>query len=183
MPPSGAPVEITCIIMYNVPKKWVWTVAGILGGLIVLLVVFRIGMFVGEKQANFTERWGANYGRFFGEPRSGFFGEAQPGNGAPLHAFGNAGSVLSVASGSIVMETSDNVEKTVIVSSSTIIRDLASTVGIEDLRAGDPIVVIGDPGDNGAIDARLIRVFPSGSMPSFPGSSSGTPSFGMMPSR
>ena len=42
--------------------------------LIVFLLVFGAGMFVGEKKARFSYRWGENYQRNFAGPRGGFFG-------------------------------------------------------------------------------------------------------------
>ena len=142
--------------------KWFWIVVGGILEIILLLLVFRFGMVVGFQKANFNENWGRNYGRFFGEPRQGFF---TPDNGGIRSAFGNAGTVISVGSSTIVIKSNDNNEKTIAVTTSTVIRAGASTLSLGDIKVGDPLVAIGEPGQNGEIVAAFIRVFPSNPSP------------------
>ncbi|TSA44908.1 hypothetical protein D4R51_02855 [bacterium] len=143
----------------NVLKsKWLRITLVILGALVVLLIIFRLGMFVGEKRADFRNHWGENYGKFFGEPRRGFFGEL-PGGG-PRNPFGNAGTVLSVENNIIVTKGSDNSEKIIVVASSTVIMEREQAISVSDVRPGELIVAIGSPNEDGQIEAKFIRVFP-----------------------
>jgi hypothetical protein len=143
-------------------KKWTWLVIGIAAELILLIFVFRTGMMVGTRRAEFNMHWGENYGRFFGEPRRGFFPEFM--GGGMMNAFGNSGTVLKLQDNVIVMKGSDGNERTVSVSSSTDMRKGRQDIKISDIKIGEPIVVIGEPGENGQIEARFLRVF---SLPSF----------------
>jgi hypothetical protein len=143
----------------NVLKsKWLRFTLIILGVLVILLAVFRFGIFVGEKRADFRNHWGENYGRFFGEPRRGFFDEF-PGGG-PKNPFGNAGTVLSVRDNIIVAKGSDNSEKTIVVATSTVIMEREQTISVSDIKPGELIVAIGSPNESGQIEAKFIRIFP-----------------------
>lgn len=139
-------------------SKGVIITLGIVLGLIILFLVFRAGMFYGIKKSKFNLEWGRNYGRFFGEPRMNFFRESHPkermGN-----AFGNAGTILSVSSNSIVMQANDGNEKVINVDANTLIHFQRTNISIKDLKVGDKIIVIGEPKEDGTIQARLIRVF------------------------
>lgn len=139
--------------------KWLRLTLAIIGTLVILLAVFWFGMVIGEKMADFRNHWGENYGRFFGEPRSGFFGEL-PGGG-PENPFGNAGTVLSVQGNVIVTKGSDNNEKTIMVASSTVIREQSEAEILSDIKPGDLIVAIGAPNASGQIEASFIRIFPA----------------------
>ncbi len=140
-------------------KKWlIWTLIAV-GELALILLVFRVGEVIGVERANFNSGWAANYGRFFGEPRQGFFqavGELPP----PVPAFGNVGTVLSVGNNQLVMEDNSMNEKTVAVSSSTTIREGLNEIITSGIATGSQIIVIGVPNSQGQIVARFIRVFP-----------------------
>ncbi len=140
--------------------KWFWVVVGGILEIILLLLVFRFGVVMGIRKANFNENWGRNYGRFFGEPKPGFFVSFGGGSGL-RSAFGNAGTVISVGSSTIVIKSNDNNEKTIAVDTSTAIRAGASNATIGDIHVGDPLVVIGEPSSTGEIEAKLIRIFPA----------------------
>jgi hypothetical protein len=140
-------------------KKWLVWVLAAAGEIVVLLLVFRVGEVIGVNRANFNTEWGQNYGRLFGEPQRGFFnevGELPP----PIPAFGNAGTVLSVSGGSLVIQDNRLNEKTIVLSSSTTIREGANVITAAEIPAGAQIVVIGAPNGQGAITARFIRIFP-----------------------
>ncbi len=146
-------------------NKFKWA-AGIVVGLVVLLLVFWLGVQVGERREDFRNEWGKNYGRFFGEPRQGLFGEL-PGGG-PVNPYGNAGVVLNLSGNTIVIKGNDNVERTIVVSSSTVIREQAGNLDLGGIKPGDLMVAIGAPNGNGQIEARFIRVFPPMPAPSGP---------------
>ncbi|MGC9602928.1 MAG: hypothetical protein ABSF47_00435 [Minisyncoccia bacterium] len=147
-------------------SRWLRISVFTLLALIILLAVFWFGMVIGEKRADFKNNWGQNYGRFFGEPRHGFFGELP--SGGPGNPFGNAGTVLSVQGDTIVTKSSDNSEKTILVTSSTVIREQSEAEALSEIKPGDLIVAIGAPNASGQIEASFIRIFPAppnGSLP------------------
>ena len=136
---------------------------GIVIGVVLLIVIlfsFGAGMFVGYNKARFSYAWGENYERNFGGPHRGIFG-FMPGDGF-MNAHGTFGSVLNinVPSSTLIINGQDNIEKTVLVSSSTILREGRDAVQLSNLKVNDPVVVVGSPNDRGQIEAKLIRVLP-----------------------
>lgn len=140
----------------------------VIGALIVLLFVFKTGVFVGYKKAQFSYRWGENYHRNFAGPRGGFFGDFRrgPGDRDYINAHGTFGSIIKIdpATGSgqaatLIVKGSDNVEKTILVSDKTTITSRREAIKINDLKVDDRIVIIGSPNEQGQIEAKLIRVF------------------------
>ncbi len=143
-------------------EKWFRITLIAAATLVVLLLTFDFGLYIGEKKENFNHRWAENYGRLFGEPRPGFFpppSDASPA-GAEMRAFGNGGVVLKVGSDTLAIEGNNNNEKVIAVASSTAIRKLTSDIKLGDINPGDMVVVIGNPDSSGQIQAQFIRVFP-----------------------
>ncbi len=143
-------------------KKWLVWILVAAGELTLLLLVFRVGEVIGVNRANFDAAWEQNYSRFFGAPHpDGFleeFNELPP----PVPAFGNTGTVLSVAGGRLVIQDNHLNEKTVTISSSTTIRFGSGTITASQIPDGAQIVIIGAPNQQGEIVARFIRIFPNG---------------------
>ncbi len=54
----------------------------------------------------------------------------------------------------------DNLEKTIYISSRTIIRESRKVITSKILKVDDLVVAIGKPTDKGQIEAKLIRVIP-----------------------
>lgn len=134
----------------------------VLGAFIVLLLVFKAGVFVGYKKAQFSYRWGENYHRNFAGPRGGFFGDFGRDfgdRGDFINAHGTFGSVIKVDGNTIIVKDKDNVEKTVLISDNTVINKSRETIKVSDLKVDDSIVIIGSPNEQGQIEAKLIRVF------------------------
>ena len=132
-------------------------------GLVVLLLVFLAGSYIGERKAEYEYHWGENYGRFFGEPRGGFFPNFPGGENMPqptgMHAFGNGGVVLKVDGNNMAIKGNDNIEKVVAVDTSTVIRLEDQVITLSGIKPGDQVVVIGFPDNSGQILARFVRVF------------------------
>lgn len=134
---------------------------GAIGLLIVVLASFVIGVLVGYRKAGFSYSWDDHYERNFGGPsRSRPMGFLPEPGGEFMDAHGTAGPVLNVGSSTVVVNGRDGMEKTVRITSSTVIRDHRDTVDISKLSTNDRVVVIGSPNANGQIDAKLIRIFP-----------------------
>lgn len=138
-------------------SKKVRTILWILGGLILLFVVFGLGIAVGYQRAGFASGFDRNYFRiFFGGPPSGTVGMmASP---MPVAIHGVVGTVIDVGSSTISVMNQENNEQSIAISSGTVIRDGDDTVTIGDIAVGDQIAVIGGPNAEGQIGARFIRI-------------------------
>lgn len=134
----------------------------VLSALIVLLLVFKTGVFVGYKKASFSYRWGENYHRNFAGPRGGFFGNFKQSfsdKGDFINAHGTFGSVIKIDNNTVVVKDGDDIEKTVLVSNNTAINKGRETIKVSDLKVDDGVVIIGSPNEQGQIEAKIIRVF------------------------
>ena len=129
-----------------------------IGGLIIVLFVFKAGMMVGFQKANFSCRWSDNYHRNFGGPRGGFSGGL--GDKDFIEANGTVGQIIKIASSTLVVKGRGDVEKVVLVKDDTVINQLKETITIDNLKIDDMVVVIGEPNNDGQIEAKLIRVMP-----------------------
>lgn len=139
------------------------------GVVIIALVSFASGVLVGFKKARFSYKFGENYERnFIGGPFTGPMGMMGPrprgmmpdfeGRGF-RNAHGIAGDIISVADNKIIIKDREGQENTISVDDKTLIKRGQDTVSLNDLKNGERIVVMGRPGDNGTINADLIRVF------------------------
>jgi len=138
-----------------------------IGSLIVLLLVFGAGEFVGYRKARFSYSWGENYHRNFGGPRGGFFEWGRmpmsmmgPPSGDFIEGHGVFGSILKIDASTLLIKGEDNVERSVIVSDKTVITRGRSPMALGDLKVDDRVTVIGSPNAQGQIEAKFIRVFP-----------------------
>jgi len=140
------------------------------GGLAVIILIFGAGIFVGEMRARFSYRWAENYQRNFAGPRGGFLGGLPPfpPDSDFISSHGVFGQIISTKGGSasggkinsdLVIKGQNNVERIVLISSSTLIQKGRQTIKKDDLKVGDNITAIGSPNDQGQIEAKLIRVF------------------------
>ncbi len=147
-------MEIKKILESKTFKILTWLVAS----LIVLLLIFKLGMLVGERKAGFTYRWSENYHRNFAGPQGGFM----PGFSDRdfIEASGVFGQIIKIDGANLVVQGRDNVEKIVITNDQTTIERLKDTIKLTDLKVDDYIVVIGEPNDAGQIEAKFIRVMP-----------------------
>jgi len=142
----------------------------IIGAVILVLVSFAGGVAVGFHKARFSYKFGENYERnFVGGPFQGGPGMMEgwgprgmmrdfEGRGF-RNGHGLSGTIISVANSQIVLKDQNNQENTITVTDKTLIKQGRGTISVNDLKNGERIVVIGSPGDNGTINADLIRVF------------------------
>jgi hypothetical protein len=73
---------------------------------------------------------------------------------------GAAGKIIKISLPTITVATPDNFEKTIYISSSTLIREFKEIIASSSLKVDDIVVAIGVPKENGQIQAKLIRVMP-----------------------
>jgi len=143
--------------------------------LILMLVSFAGGLAIGFHKARFSYEFGKNYERnFVGGPfqdapgMMGGFGSRDMMRGFDGRGFRNAhgiaGTIISVANNQIVIKDRSGQENTISVGDKTLIKRGQDTISINDLKNDEQIVVIGRPGDNGTVNADLIRVFDKASM-------------------
>jgi hypothetical protein len=132
----------------------------IIGGIILTLVIFQAGMFVGERRAAFSYRFGDNYFRNFGEHegRHGALGIEREGKFPEAH--GAMGKILSITPPTLVTLGRDNIEKVILINDKTVIKHFRDEATLADLRVDDFIVVIGAPNDASQIAAKFIRILP-----------------------
>lgn len=138
-------------------SKIVRAILWVLGGLIVLVVVFGLGITVGYDRAGFASGFDRNYFRIF-------YG-AVPGDPAglmappmPVATHGVVGTVIDLGTSTISVKDQQGNEQSVAVSSDTDIRNGDENIMIGNVSVGDQIAVIGEPNSVGQIDARFIRI-------------------------
>ena len=135
-----------------------------IAGLIVLAFVFGLGIFVGTEKAEFSFKWADDYHKNFAGPQAGFLGNMM---GQDLtNGNGVFGQIIKINGETLVIKGRDNVEKNVLVSDKTTIVFQRKNIKLSDLKINESVVVIGDPDNNGQIQAELIRAMPSPSVPS-----------------
>ena len=129
---------------------------------VIVLIIFQAGMYVGLRKAGFSARLGDNFERNFRDPRGGgFMPRGFPGGvGMPI-GHGAVGEIVSIALPFVVVAGPDNLEKTLVVSTTTEIREFRNTIQANELAVGDFIIVLGTPNDEGQVNAKLIRLAPS----------------------
>lgn len=122
---------------------------------IILVVVFQAGVFVGFKKASFLYHSGDNYYRAFGKhPQSMMDGDDLPAS------YGAAGKIVKVNLPEIIIADRGNMEKTIILRDNTMIMQFREAASPSDIKQDDFAVVIGSPNSKSQIEAKLIRLFP-----------------------
>ena len=131
----------------------------IVGALFALLLVFKAGEYVGIKKASFSYNWGNNYYRnFMVRGRMGMNGGLRGEEFLMGHGVG--GPILKNASSTLIIQDRDGAEKVVLLSEGTLIKRFRDDVPASDLKPGEWVVVLGNPNEEGQIEARLVRVLP-----------------------
>jgi hypothetical protein len=140
-----------------------WIIVGLLA-IVAIVLVFGLGVFVGEKKAKFSYHWAENYHRMFAGPKAGFLGNLRMPPFPPFDEFieghGTFGEIIKIEGNNLVVKGRGNVEKAIVITEKTVIKSGREDIKFSDLKIGDMIVIIGSPNDKGQIEARLIRVFP-----------------------
>ena len=139
------------------------TSAALMRGMIAVLfalVIFWAGMAVGYRKAMFSFHWHSNYAQQFAADRSplGLPNDGDADNMPNPH--GAFGVIVSVQLPAIIIKGPAEAEKTVVVTDKTVVRSFHDQVASSTLAAGQGVVVIGDPDDQGRIVASFIRILP-----------------------
>ncbi len=132
---------------------------GILGGCIVVILIFNLGMLFEAERHGFERVPPFNHG-------PGSF--ATPFGMFPLpHEFiedghGAVGTLTNVALPLLTLQTRTGSSETILVSTSTIIHGEATSTT---LSQGEAVIVLGEPDTQGYIEAQLIRILPPMPLP------------------
>lgn len=162
--------------MKQIVESRYFKVAAITSGVfMVALLSFAVGVRVGLHKAQYSYAWGENYERNFGmgfgnnrggerdDDRMLFPGRMMGGRDISGQDFRNAhgisGTILSITGNNIVVTDRAGRENTIAISDKTVIKNGRNTETLSDLTANDQVVVVGNPGDTGVVNADLIRVF------------------------
>ncbi len=139
----------------------------IIGGLVVMLLIFGAGMAVGYRRGIFASRFGQDYYINFRGPVSGV--GMMMGGAPPLNQHGTVGTVIDITSSTIDTKDPNGNEEFIAIDGNTVIREMNRTISLSDINPGDGIAVIGEPNGSGQILARFIRIFTgSSSLPEMP---------------
>lgn len=123
-----------------------------------MIVIFATGVWVGQERAQFSFAWAENYHNNFGGPKKGMLKNFPMSDYTNSH--GVFGTVLSVDETSLVVAGDDSKEKTIVVNANTNLVDSKGKIMLPAIDAGDTVVVIGSPNNQGQIKAEFIRVLP-----------------------
>lgn len=144
----------------------------VIGTVVVALVIFQAGIFVGFHKAAYSYGWGERYYKTFGERgehgRRGMMDPYRMGRGLS-NSHGTIGEIISIALPTIIIEDQDRIEKTVVLMDDTMIRSFRNELQPSELRVGDSVVIIGAPNEQAQIEARLIRIMPPIPVPALVG--------------
>ncbi len=141
-------------------KKFIIVIAGFFS-LALLTGIFGLGVAVGYQKANFSYAWGENYHRNFGGPKGGFVHDFSRNFGDKdfINGHGIFGQIIKIDDNMIIVKGKDGVEKPVIISDKTTVNKWRESIKISDLKVDDQIIIIGDPNEQGQIEAKFIRIF------------------------
>jgi hypothetical protein len=132
----------------------------IIGGLFVFSVIFQLGVFVGYHKANYAHNFSDSYRKNFRGEKGGSFGSMMRGNNLPT-AHGAFGTVLTTTLPTFIIEDKDGLEKSILILSSTIIKNISGNASSSSITPNNLIMVLGDPNASGQIEAKLIRIMPN----------------------
>lgn len=143
--------------------------------IIILISIFAAGELIGFKKAEFSYRWNNNYEKNFIGSRSGFGGPMGEMMGTPfdlrsknlMGSYGTFGIVIKINNSSptpsILVQDQNKTEKIIVITKNTTINKFRDVITVENINVNDRVVIIGSPDNFGQIEAKLIRVMPSGS--------------------
>jgi|GEM_PF-349965 len=138
-------------------------VSVVLAVVAVVLLIFGLGMVIGETKAKFSYRWAESYHKNFAGPRGGFLGNWRDfGRDDFISGHGTFGLIVEINGNSLAIKGAGDLERIVLITEETKIFSGKKEIGADGLRVDDKIVVIGPQNDQGQINARLIRLFSSG---------------------
>jgi hypothetical protein len=130
----------------------------IIGAILVALIVFQAGIFVGYRIAAFSINWDNAHNGNARDPRSIFAPFSRDADDMNPH--GTIGEIISIQLPEIMVKGSSGNETIVLIASTTSIRNMRNQASASDLKIGMQIVTVGTPDEQGQIHATFIRIIP-----------------------
>ena len=131
-----------------------------IGILVVALLIFQAGEFIGYRKAKFSYRLGE---RFY-HNAYGKYSRRSPSTVRMIEdlseADGATGKIIEIDLPNIIVEGRDGVEKIILIKDYTVIRLRREVLKSTDLKVDDSIMVIGSPNNETEIEAKFIRLLP-----------------------
>ncbi len=144
-----------------ITSKAVQIVLGVLIVLLLLCLAFLAGVKTNERRTRHFSNWCDHYPDMLKPHRgSKTLIPAPPHRPMPLPN-GVFGRILSATGTNFMIEGQDQFEQNVLITSSTVLRVDRGTASLGDLRPDREVGVFGLPNEQGQIEARLIRLFPT----------------------
>jgi hypothetical protein len=149
-----------------VKSKTFKAIISIIGVLIIVLIIFKLGMFVGFKKASFSCRFMEHYiSNFVMSQNNSHNLMAGLNEKNSLKSHGTFGIIINILINNkgdykLIIKEEREPEKIVLIKSNTIIEKMKENINPRDLNINDFVVVIGEGNENGQIEASLIRVLP-----------------------
>lgn len=137
-------------------SRWFMRALMGLGVLLIALIVFQAGVYVGVRKAGMSFRMGDSYYRVVGQgplPGDPFGEELSEAGGA-------AGRIVSVTLPTFLVASPDGDERFVVVTDRTMIRFMRDATSSSAITPDRSVIVIGAPDDKGRIQASFIRLLP-----------------------
>ena len=135
-------------------KKIRYIIGGLIA-LIIVLLIFQAGVFVGYRKAFFSYRGGDRYIQMVEGP-----GE-NVGDNDFATSHGASGQIVSVSLPSFVVASPNNREETVVIGDDTSIRMFRNNASSTDIHPKEFVVVLGEPDQAGNIQASFVRILPA----------------------
>jgi len=131
----------------------------VLSIILIALIIFSAGIFVGYYKATFSHDLDDVYKQGFNSPESPF---APFMHGADdINSHGVVGQIVSInLPDSIMIKGAQSAEQIVTLSPETSVRIFHAMATTSDIKVGDQAIVIGTPNDKGEIQASFIRIIP-----------------------
>jgi len=131
-----------------------------LGILLIALIIFWAGVAIGYNKAIFSYRWHSHYAEQFAGNQSPFAIPNDHDADNMPNPHGAFGTIISAHLPLIIIKGPIEAEKTVIITATTVIRDIHNDAASTTLTEGQGVVVIGSPDEQGRIVASFIRILP-----------------------
>lgn len=136
----------------------------IMAGLAVILIsmiIFQAGFFVGYHKASFINKWDNRYLGNAKYPKSAYSPFMMMRRGDEINPHGALGQIVSINLPTFMVKGPNRAEITVNINSDTSIRKMRDEASSSDLIIGQNVVIIGEPSNDGDINAKLIRILPT----------------------
>lgn len=132
----------------------------ILAVILIAIIIFQTGFSVGYHKASFINKWDD---RYLGNPnylKSAYSPFMIKKRGDEINPNGALGQIVSMSLPTFMVKGNNRAEMAIRINSNTSIRKMREMSTTTDLIIGKNVVIIGEPNNDGEIEAKLIRILP-----------------------